>query len=64
MTYIHFVSKSFRLYVNVDKGDDEKVVLLGDISLERHESVKVMTGEDFNQLDGVLRLIEDSAEER
>ncbi len=60
---LNLVPISFRLSVNVDNDDDERILLVGGVRLEHEESVKLATDEEFNKLEGVLRLIEQKSEE-
>jgi hypothetical protein len=53
---LDLVPTSFRLYI--DSESDERLILLGAVSLKRGESVQLTTGEDFNKLAGTLRLLE------
>jgi len=59
---LNLVPTSFRLYVNADKDDHEEIVLLGEIKLKGRESVKLTTDEDFEKLEGILRLVDSGPE--
>lgn len=63
MPNLDLVPTSFRLLVNVDGEEADRIVMLGELRLNRRESVKLATGEDFDKLDGVLRLIKQDGEE-
>ncbi len=60
---LNLVPTSFRLSINVDNDADESILLVGWVRLEHEESVKLATDEEFNKLEGVLRLIEQKSEE-
>lgn len=62
-TILNVVPTAFRLLVNVEKGEEARLVLLGQTRLKHRESVKLATEEDFDKLDGVLRLVEQEGEE-
>lgn len=62
-TILHLVPTAFQLLVNVEKEEEERLVLLGRTRLKHRESVKLATEEDFDKLDGVLRLVEQEGEE-
>lgn len=62
-TILTLVPTAFRLLVNVEKEEEDRLVLLGETRLKRRESVKLTTEEDFDKLDGVLRLVEQEGEE-
>jgi hypothetical protein len=51
------VPTSCGLLVNVDKGDDEQIVLLGEVKLKRGESVN-LSNEDFEKLEGKIRIVD------
>src|SRR5712692_10356410 len=57
MPSLDLVPTSFRLFVEAREN-----VLLGEIQLKRRQSVKLTTDEDFNKLDGILRLVEETNE--
>jgi len=48
--------------VNVDKDDDDQIVLLGELKPKARETVKLSTDEDFEKLEGVLRLVDGGQE--
>jgi hypothetical protein len=63
-TSITLVPTTFRLLVNVNKEEQERLVLLGNARLSYRESVKLATEENFTEMVGGLRLIEQEGEER
>jgi hypothetical protein len=62
-TILNLAPTAFKLLVNVEKEDEARLVLLGNTRLKHRESGKLATEEDFDKLDGVLRLVEHEGEE-
>jgi hypothetical protein len=60
---LNLVPTSFGLNVTVDSEYGERIILGGKVRLHREESVQLASDEDFNNLEGVLRLIEHEGEE-
>ena len=53
--HLNLVPTTFRWFVNAAP---EEIILLGELRLGRGESVKLATEENFNDLEGTLRLVE------
>lgn len=59
---LNLVPTSLRMYVNVEKDDDEQIVLIGELKPKRHEQhVNLSTDEEFEKLKGGLRLVNTGA---
>ncbi len=55
---LDLVPTTIRLLVDVEKGEDEKIVLVGEMKLKSRESMKLSTEEDFEKLEGIFRLVD------
>ncbi len=62
-TSLTLVPTTFRLFVSVEKQATETLVLLGEARLQGGESVSLATEENFNEMIGCLRLVEQEGEE-
>jgi hypothetical protein len=62
LVILDLVPTSCRLIVNVAQDKSEQLVLIRELKLVRHETVKLSTDEDFKKIDGGFRLIDTGIE--